>query len=87
MLEALASGCITLSYPTGFALDAINNDFGTYVLPFDSDTQRWYNRIVELICTAADINYDWNMHERATYLKSAKFSTLCGRLEKVFSSS
>ena len=80
-LEAMASGCLTLSCPSGFPLDHINSESGSYLLsprPSKEEVISIANQLLECYsCVGIRSMQD----RRKKFLSLSTFKCLAGKLE------
>ena len=85
-LEALASGCLMLSVPTGFAADFQCGVDGIWHLPLSSSPAQWCLQVQHCLQIAqadAVLSAGGGSPLRRTYLQSAQFEQLALRLRKL----
>lgn len=81
-LEALACGCVTISFPTGFPADLISDEMKSYVLSSSTNVFNFEKFILNKLKNYNLID-ESVMKLRMEFLNKAKFKTLTTYLEKI----
>ena len=81
-LEALACGCITISFPTGFPLDHISEKTKSFILPFTTSTLDFQEYIIKILKNYNPLD-ESSMILRLEFLNNAKFKFLALELERI----
>ena len=82
-LEAMASGCLTISCPSGFPLDHINSDSGTYLLSPRPSVEEVLSVITRILGTYDYFDLRDFSQSRKTLLKASSFGALAEVLESM----
>ena len=81
-LEALACGCITISFPTGFPLEHISDKTKSFILPFNTSISDFQKYIIKILKNYDPLDESL-MNSRLEFLNKAKFETLAIELERI----
>ncbi len=82
-LEAMASGCLTVSCPSGFPLDHINSDSGSYLLSPRPSVDEVLSVITRILVDYDDLDLTSFVQSRMTFLKASSFGALAQVLESM----
>ena len=84
-LEGMATGCVTISCPSGFPLDHINSNSGSYLLSPRPSLEEVLSAIARILGEYDRFDPRDFCQSRKTFLDASSFSTLCGVLESMIS--
>ena len=82
-LEGMASGCLTVSCPSGFPLDHISSDSGSYLLSPRPSVEEVLSVITSILVDYDDLDFTDFIQPRMTLLKASSFSALADVLESM----
>jgi glycosyltransferase involved in cell wall biosynthesis len=81
-LEAMACGCLTLSNPTGFALELRTGELKSYLMSLNATLQDWLEAVLGILEHSGDL-VDIDMPKRNEFLEPARFQELAKVLESI----
>lgn len=76
-VEGLASGCLLLSTPSGFASEFCSGKDGVWLMPLSAGVQHWLDQVTACLSRIAD---DVNGRARRDFLQKAEFEALASQL-------
>ena len=79
-IEAMASGCYTLSHPTGFASELRNKELMSFILPFAANFNLWFESCNEIFKNYKELS-DQDYKERELFLQKFRFKNLAKSLK------
>ena len=81
-MEALACGCITISFPTGFPLDYVSDKAKSFILPVNTSVLDFRKYIIKILENFVPVD-ESIMNQRLKFLENAKFENLALELERI----
>ncbi len=82
LLESMACGCTTVSFPTGFSIDFFSDELNSFLIPFNSTLQEIECYIKFILNKYMPLD-ESKMQKRIQILKKARFQNLTSELEKI----
>ena len=80
-IEAMASGCYTLSHQTGFASELRNKELMSFILPYSAKFNLWFESCNEIFENYKELS-EQDYKARELFLEKFRFKNLAKALEK-----